>query len=69
MSGQSDAFTHIAKQLEQQNQTWQGIQKFIENFDPRTQLAIDPTLLADIETTCAERCTLPSGLPHRGLRA
>lgn len=68
MDTHSHAPVSIAEQLEEQNTTWQGIRSFIENLDARTLLAVDESLLADIETVCSDRFSPPSGAPPRGLR-
>jgi len=64
----SQAFADIAEQLEQQSAAWQNIQNFIENVDPRALLAVDETLLADIEAACSDWFSPPGGAPPRGLR-
>ena len=68
MNTHSQAVARIATQLEQQNTAWQGIRSFIENLDPRTLLAVDESLLADLETVCSDRFSPPPSAPPRGLR-
>ena len=68
MDTHSQAFAHIAAQLQQQNAAWHGIRNFIENIDPHTLLAVDESLLADIETVCSDRFSPPAATPPRGLR-
>ncbi|HMJ55585.1 MAG TPA: hypothetical protein VK540_26100 [Polyangiaceae bacterium] len=68
MGTHSQALVSIAEQLEQQNTAWQGIRNFMEKLDARTLLAVDESLLADIETVCTNRFSPPSGAPPRGLR-
>jgi len=68
MALSSQSSGRIAEQLEQQNAAWQDIQDFIENLDPRALLAVDESLLADIEAACSDWFSSPGGAPPRGLR-